>query len=136
MSPSEARARFEHAQVARLATANADGVPHIVPITFALDEDTIVTAVDAKPKRDAQLRRLENIGANPRVSVLVDRYDDDWAVLWWARADGVARFVTDGPEFDRAAALLRARYRQYARTAIPGPAVLIEVARWTSWSAS
>ncbi|HEY6607699.1 MAG TPA: TIGR03668 family PPOX class F420-dependent oxidoreductase [Candidatus Limnocylindria bacterium] len=136
MNSSEARARFEDARVAHLATVGADGGPHVVPITFALDRDTIITAVDAKPKRHAQLKRIANIRANPRVTVLIDHYDDDWAMLWWARADGVGRVVTDGLEFDRAAALLRTRYRQYSRTVLTGPVILIEVARWAGWSAS
>jgi PPOX class probable F420-dependent enzyme len=136
VTPAEARALFEDARVARLATVGGDGAPHVVPITFAVDGDTIVTAVDGKPKRHAQLRRLANIEAEPRVSVLVDEYDENWALLWWARADGVAHVVADGQEFDRAAALLRTRYRQYARTLITGPVILIGVERWTGWSAS
>src|SRR3984957_17200162 len=95
-----ARQRFARARVARLATAALDGQPHLVPFPFALDrhpgqEDRIYSAVDAKPKTTTDLRRLRNIRANPRVSVLADHYEDDWDGLWWARADGQAAILDD-----------------------------------------
>jgi PPOX class probable F420-dependent enzyme len=136
VTPAEARGRFEAAAVARLATVGADGAPHLVPITFALDGDAIVTAVDGKPKRGTPLRRFENVAANPLVSVLVDAYDADWSRLWWARADGHASVVNDGAELEAALAALRARYPQYATVELTGPAMVIEVARWSGWSAS
>ena len=136
MTPDEARARFAEASVAYLATVGADGAPHIVPITFALDGDVMYTAVDAKPKRGAPLRRFENVAGNPRVSVLVDRYDHDWTRLWWARADGNARVVTDGDELERALSALRERYPQYAKVALIGPAMSIAVDRWSGWSSA
>ena len=135
MTPDEARSRFAAAEVARLATLTPDGAPHLVPVTFALDGDRIVTAVDAKPKRGGRLRRLEHIAANPRVSLLVDHYDEDWARLWWARADGRARLAEDGPEVERAFKLLRDRYRQYRSVELIGPAIWIDVERWSGWSA-
>ena len=76
--PVDGRTRFAAARVARLATVRPDGAPHIVPITFALDGDRIVFAVDRKPKSTTRLRRIENIESDPRVSVLVDAYDDRW----------------------------------------------------------
>lgn len=131
-----AQARFVSARVARLATVGADGRPHLVPITFALTGSTIVTAVDAKPKTTAALRRLANIAANPRVSVLVDHYDEDWTRLWWARADGRARVLTAGDAgADAAISALVLRYAQYRAEPPPGPVVLIDVVRWTGWSA-
>ena len=136
MSPDEARARFAEARVARLATVGPDGAPHIVPITFALDGDAIVTGVDGKPKGSTRLKRLENLEANPRASVLVDGYDEAWERLWWARADGLARIVAHGPELERVISRMQARYPQYATVAIVGPAILVEVDRWTGWSAS
>jgi PPOX class probable F420-dependent enzyme len=135
VTPDEARARFEEAAVARLATVGADGGPHLVPITFALEADVIYTAVDAKPKRGSRLRRFENVAANARVSVLVDEYDPDWNRLWWARADGRASVVTDGSRLAHAIALLRARYPQYAEVAVTGPAMAIVVDHWSGWSA-
>ncbi|MBI3692389.1 MAG: pyridoxamine 5'-phosphate oxidase family protein, partial [Mycolicibacterium aromaticivorans] len=71
--------RFATATVARLATVTPDGPPHVVPIVFAVAESTIYTAVDGKPKTTQRLRRLANIEANPRVSILVDHYEDDWS---------------------------------------------------------
>ena len=105
----------------------ADGRPHVVPITFALDGDTLYTAVDHKPKRTTRLRRLENVAANPRVSVLADHYDEqDWSALWWVRADGVARILApNDPQRARVAALLQARYEQYRRRPPTGPAIAI-----------
>ena len=88
MTPHQARRRFAAARVARLATADAAGRPHIVPITFAVDGDVVYSAVDAKPKRRTALKRLANIAANPAVALLVDHYADDWNELWWVRADG------------------------------------------------
>ena len=137
MTPDAARSRFAHARVARLATVGADGAPHLVPVTFAIDGDRIVTAVDAKPKRRrGRLRRLLNIRANPRVSLLVDEYDDDWGKLWWVRADGEARIVEEDPDLGRVLALLRERYPQYATVALIGPAVVVEIERWVGWSAA
>ncbi len=136
MTPDEARAAFDTARIARLATVAADGAPHLVPVTFAREDERLVTGIDAKPKRSRRLRRLENIAANPRVTLLVDEYDDDWARLWWARADGTARIIDGGPEMDHALALLRRRYRQYEAVELAGPAIVVEVERWSGWSAS
>ena len=122
--------------MAHLATVGLDGAPHIVPIAFALDGDTIVTAVDGKPKRGTPLRRFENVAFEPHVSVLVDGYEADWTRLWWARADGLASIVAEGAELERALLALRARYPQYASVPLAGPAMLIAVDRWSGWSAS
>jgi PPOX class probable F420-dependent enzyme len=137
MTPEQARWRFAQARVARLATADASGRPHLVPMVFVLAGDTIYSAVDAKPKRSTSLRRLANIAANPRVAVLVDHYDDDWNTLWWVRADGSGRIVEAGePEGRDAVARLLARYFQYRARPPHGPVVAIDVARWSSWSAA
>jgi PPOX class probable F420-dependent enzyme len=127
-----AKERFAEARVARLGTVSAGGRPRVVPIVFALLGDTLVTGVDGKPKSSAHLQRIENIASNPKVSVLVDHYDDDWTQLWWARADGDAR-VIDEDAGVRAA--LVARYDQYREFALPGPFIVIEVAGWSGWSA-
>ena len=97
------------ARVARLATVDPEGRPHVVPICFVLDGDTLYTAVDEKPKRTRLLKRLANIEANPRVEVLIDHYEDDWSRLWWVRLRGSARIVED----PRAVDLLAAKYPQY-----------------------
>jgi PPOX class probable F420-dependent enzyme len=137
MDPDEARALLASARVARLATADAEGRPHLVPITFAVDGDDIVTAVDHKPKRTSGLRRLANIEANPRVSVLADHYEDDWSRLWWARADGVARVADPGAaEHERAVSRLAARYPQYQERRPSDAVILISVSRWSGWRAA
>jgi PPOX class probable F420-dependent enzyme len=129
----DAETRFAAARVARLATADADAVPHLVPVTFALDGGAIVFAIDHKPKRSTDLRRLRNIAVNPAVSFLADGYDEDWARLWWVRADGTARVLESAPS---AVEALRAKYPQYRQRPPEGPVVRTEVTVWRSWSAS
>lgn len=136
-TPVAAARLFGTARVARLATVDRSGAPHLVPVVFALVGDVIYSAVDAKPKRHTALRRLANIAAEPRVSVLADHYDEDWTALWWVRADGVAR-VLDVARSEARAGLtaLAGRYPQYRITPPPGPVIVIEVRRWSSWSAA
>ena len=94
------------------------------------------TAVDAKPKSTRSLRRLANIESNPRVSMLVDHYQDDWSALWWVRVDGDARVVSVDTDNGRGAlSALAAKYAQYAAQAPLGPLIRIAVGSWTSWSA-
>ena len=134
MTPELACERFTASRVARLATVGADGVPHLVPVTFAVHGDVIVFAVDHKPKSTPALRRLANIAANPAVCFLADGYDEDWSRLWWARADGVAR-VLDDPA-DRAAPLdwLRTKYPQYAEHPPEHAVVSTLVHAWRGWA--
>jgi PPOX class probable F420-dependent enzyme len=130
----DARARFAAARVARLATADARGRPHLVLICFAVEGDTVYSAVDeVKRKTTLRLRRLRNVSENPAVSLLVDHYSDDWSALWWVRADGRARVLEVAPD---ALALLAARYPQYAEAPPAGPVLAVDVERWTGWSAS
>jgi PPOX class probable F420-dependent enzyme len=135
VTPAEARARFAAARVARLATADAAGRPHLVPVAFAVAEDTIYSAVDAKPKRTRALRRLANVRENPAVSLLVDHWDeDDWAALWWVRADGRGRVIaSEDAEARRAVELLRERY---PRQRDAGEVLAVEVERWSGWAAA
>jgi PPOX class probable F420-dependent enzyme len=132
----EARRRFAAAHVARLATVGSDGRPHLVPITFVVVGDTVYSAVDSKPKRTTALRRLANVRDNPRVAVLVDRYDDDWSRLWWVRADGAGR-VLDPADAEAGAAIgeLARRYPRYRTERPAGPVLAIDVDRWSGWSA-
>ncbi len=127
------RERFEAARVARLATTGSDNRPHVVPVTFALSGETIVTAIDQKPKTTMSLRRLRNIAENPRVSLLVDHYADDWTDLWWARADGTAKIIDDGAR-QAAVQTLAAKYVQYRDDPPRGPVIEIEVHSWRGWS--
>src|ERR1051326_878505 len=134
MDQATLRRHFTSSRVAHLATVDQDGRPHIVPIVFALEADTIYFAVDRKPKRTTNLKRVRNIGGNPRVAVLVDHYDDEWTSLWWARADGTASVLDPGPDADRGLALLAERYAQYRSQPPAGPVVAIAVERWSGWS--
>ena len=132
-------ARFRAAPVARLATADADGHPHLVPVTFALSaglsaDVTIYLAVDHKPKTTRDLRRLRDIRANPAVSILVDHYEDDWTSLWWARADGTATIIDDPAAMTAPVDLLVAKYPQYQRIRPAGPVIAIAVRRWLGWT--
>jgi PPOX class probable F420-dependent enzyme len=127
--------RLAAARVARLATTDPDGRPHLVPIVFALDGDTLYSAVDRKRKRSRTLRRIENARARPDVTVLVDHYDDDWSGLWWIRLRGRARVLDAGEEHDRALALLRDKYPQYRDEPPGGPVLAVDVTDVRSWSA-
>ncbi|HKH51039.1 MAG TPA: TIGR03668 family PPOX class F420-dependent oxidoreductase [Mycobacterium sp.] len=135
MADNDAVAMFAESPVAMLATVRGDGAPHLVPVVFAVHDDVVYTAVDAKRKSTQRLRRLSNIEGNPKVSMLVDHYDDDWTQLWWVRADGVAVIHHSGDEMATGYALLRRKYPQYQRIALDGPVVTVEVQRWSSWHA-
>jgi PPOX class probable F420-dependent enzyme len=136
MDAAEMRRLIGTKMVARLATIREGGSPHIVPICFALDGDTLFFAIDAKPKRTADLQRLRNIASNPAVTILVDHYEDDWQKLWWIRLDGTARVVTQEREAQQMIDALVERYPQYRRARPAGPVVLVEIERMTGWSAS
>ena len=131
MTPAEARERFAAARVARLATVTPAGTPHIVPITFALLDETIYSVVDAKPKRTTDLRRLANVRANPHATLLADHYEEDWHKLWWVRADGTARTLeANDPEARRSLEALAQRYPQQRPI---GSVLAVDVDRWTGW---
>ena len=125
--------------MARLGTVTPDGGPHVVPVVFVLDPDRDVawTAVDDKPKSTRSLRRLANIAADPRASLLVDHYDEDWTRLWWVRGDGHASTRVDSdPEASAALDALVAKYPQYSVERPAGPVIRIEIHTWRSWAAA
>lgn len=140
MDDDEARCRFADAPVARLATLGSRRQPHLVPVTFVVGRgptgDAICFAVDGKAKTTRRLKRVENIIKNPKVSLLVDHYADDWSQLWWVRADGEGRVVERGGLFDAALAGLAAKYRQYGDAPPEGPVVVVDVEQWRSWEAA
>ena len=121
--------------MARLATTDPDGRPHLVPIVFALEGDTLYSAVDRKPKRSSKLRRIENARVRPDVTILVDHYEDDWDRLWWIRLRGLARVLDDGDERDRALALLQEKYPQYRTEPPDGPVLAVDVTEVREWTA-
>jgi PPOX class probable F420-dependent enzyme len=128
----QARSLFGSARVAHLATADGFGAPHVVPVVFALRDDVVVIAVDHKPKRSTDLKRLRNIAANSRVSLLADHYDEDWTQLWWVRADGHARVLT-GDARTEPVRWLVAKYPQYAARPPDGPVIHVNVTTWRGW---
>jgi PPOX class probable F420-dependent enzyme len=130
------RTLVTEARVARLATTEADGPPHLVPCCFALEGDVLYSAVDEKPKRSRRLKRLENIRRHRGVTVLVDHYEEDWSRLWWVRLRGEARVVEDGMEREHALSLLEAKYDQYRAEPPTGPVIVVEVREWRGWAAA
>jgi PPOX class probable F420-dependent enzyme len=127
---------LETQRVARLATADARGAPHIIPVCFAIADGTLYVAIDEKPKRPSTtpLKRLRNIGENPAVAVVADRYDEDWTRLGWVMLQGRADILRDGSEHARAQALLRARYAQLRAMNIEGlPVIAVRIERALSW---
>lgn len=111
------RQYIEAALVGRLATADAEGRPHVVPVCFGLVDDHVVTPIDEKPQRvspDA-LRRSRDINENPRVALIVDHYTDDWSRLGWVQVRGTAtRCVPSEPPHSAGVTALRQKYDQYA----------------------
>jgi PPOX class probable F420-dependent enzyme len=136
VTPDEARQRFADARVAVLATVDPTPAPHLVPMTFVVDGDTVWTAVDGKPNRTTRLRRLANLRGNARMSMLVQHWDEDWTRLWWVRADGTAVISEDPDTLDRVARLLRRKYGQYDEVPVGGPVIEITVHDWHGWTAS
>ncbi|MGW3196291.1 TIGR03668 family PPOX class F420-dependent oxidoreductase [Streptomyces sp. NPDC001118] len=130
----ELRARFTQARVLRLGTADAAGKPHLVPATFAVVGDTVAIAVDHKPKRHTNLKRLRNVQENPAVTLLVDHFTEDWNDLWWVRADGEARVVENELAYELVDALVD-KYEQYRERRPVGPVIEIHVSRWSGWVA-
>ena len=135
MDKRELSERVRDARVGRLATVDADRRPHLVPICFALDGETLYSAVDEKPKRSRRLKRLENVRRHPQVAVLVDHYEEEWSLLWWVRLDGTASVLEEGIEREHALGLLQAKYEQYRAEPPSGAVIAIRVERWQGWSA-
>ena len=133
---SDQRAFVEGNRVAHLATADALGTPHILPVCFVLAADTVYIALDAKPKRvePLKLKRARNIVDNPSVSLLADRYDEDWARLGWVRLDGRAELLVQGSEHTEALRSLHERYPQY-ESLLPAeaPVISVRVEQVSSW---
>ncbi len=105
-----------------------------MPIVFALEGDTLYSAVDRKPKRSLRLRRIENARVRPDVTILVDHYDEDWGRLWWIRLRGRARVLDQGEERERALTLLTKKYPQYRSEPPPGPVLAVDVTDVREWA--
>jgi PPOX class probable F420-dependent enzyme len=135
MDEADLRRRVAEARVARLATIEADGRAHLVPICFAVEGGRLYSAVDQKPKRSRDLRRLRNLRERPWATVLVDHYEEDWSRLWWARLRGPTEIIEPGDAMERALALLTEKYPQYRREPPAGPVIAVDLAEWRTWSA-
>lgn len=129
------RGFVDRARVARLATADARGAPHLVPVCFVVDGTSLYITVDEKPKRtDIPLKRIRNIQENPAVAVTIDRWDEDWSRLAWVMLRGRAEVLEHGDEHTRAQALLREKYPQYRTMAIEGlPVIALRIGRVLGW---
>jgi PPOX class probable F420-dependent enzyme len=128
-------------RVGRLATADVSGQPLVVPICYAFDGASLFSAIDAKPKTPGPkgLKRIRNIRENPRVSVVIDRYDEDWTRLRYVIIQGRAEILTDGGDFARGVDLLLAKYPQYRSMGLnrdAGLMIKVEPARVTEWQYS
>lgn len=134
MSQAEGLARIAAARYGHLATVRPDGRPHVVVVTFAMIDGTVVTAIDEKPKTTHRLQRLVNLETNPAVSFLVDHYDDDWTRLWWVRIDGTAAIHHADGLRTRAIAALAAKYPQYEAEPPLGPVIAIAADKVSSWA--
>jgi PPOX class probable F420-dependent enzyme len=129
---------LQTARVARLATVDAQGQPHVVPIVFAYDGRRLFTPLDAKPKQVAldRLQRVKNIAANDQVAVVVDHYHEDWQQLAWVQLRGRAALITAGEDYDTGLGLLLQKYPQYTAMPLDGrPLIVVHVARLRGWRA-
>jgi PPOX class probable F420-dependent enzyme len=130
-----ARAFCDRCRVARLATADANGVPHLVPICYAIVGDSLYITIDEKPKRtDVPLKRLRNIAENPQIAVTMDHWDEDWRRLAWVMLHGSGEILADGAEHDAAQERLRERYPQYRSMDLaPLPVIAMRISRAAAW---
>ena len=135
---SQEAAVIEARRVARLATADAQGVPHVISICFAWDGDRFYSVLDRKPKRTSlmRLKRVRNILSNPNVALLLDHYEEDWARLWYVLVTGTAQLIQEGEEHRHAIGLLREKYPQYRHMDMgESPVIKVTPERITSWGA-
>ncbi len=135
MLNDDQRRFLEGRRVGHLATADAGGMPHVIPVCFAVVGNAVYITIDQKPKGDPRaLKRLRNIAENTSVALVADRYDEDWTRLGWVMLRGHAEILETGAEHDTAQQLLRARYPQYQRMRLAElPVIAIRVGRVTSW---
>lgn len=135
-TPTWALEMLRDARVGRLATVDAAGQPLVVPVCYVYDGERCYSAVDGKPKRTRNLKRLRNLADNPRVSLAVDHYDEDWRALRYVIVQGRGDVLESGGEFSRAIDLLVAKYRQYHELHLDrttGAVVRVTPERILSW---
>jgi PPOX class probable F420-dependent enzyme len=137
--PRTAADLLRRARVGRLATADPQGQPHVVPVCFAFDGAAVYIAIDDKPKRAAprRLRRVRNIEANPQVALVIDHYEEDWRCLGFVLMTGTAQMIAEGRDYLRALTLLRRKYRQYRAMRLENnPVIKISPRRTVTWAAT
>ena len=127
-------------KVAYLATTDVHAQPHLVPVVFVRMDEDIFICIDEKPKKHRFLKRLANIKANPKISLLVDNYDDNWQELRWVRVDGTAVLLENTDEsrvvFESVISTLRDKYPQYQTMDLSrGPLIRITINAIASWQA-
>lgn len=136
MVPNQQIAFVNAQRVGRLATADAHGNPHVVPVCFVMTDTALYVTIDEKPKEASArpLKRLRNMLENPAVAFVADRYAEDWTQLGWVMLRGRAEILNGGTEHDRAQDLLRERYPQYRGMQLASlPVIALRVERVTSW---
>jgi PPOX class probable F420-dependent enzyme len=136
LSPSQDRF-LRSARAGHLATADANGQPHVIPVCYVFNGESIYSVLDAKPKTTPlrQLRRVRNILANPRVSLVVDHYEEDWRRLQYVMVTGDAGLLESGEEWTQAIAMLREKYPQYQSMDLSeSPVIKFTPARFVPWS--
>jgi PPOX class probable F420-dependent enzyme len=134
--PGWARALLERARVARLGLIDDGGRPRVLPVTYALAGETLVTVVDRKPKRveGERLARVRWLRTRPQAALTVDRYDEDWSQLAWVQALGSVRILDPASAPDAMTALIE-RYAPYRTETPPGPLLVLEPERVLWWRA-
>ena len=136
MLTDQARGFLHNHRVARFATAEPNGQPHVVPICYAVSDNSLYFTIDKKPKQltDKPLKRIRNLQDNPHVALVVDRYEDDWTQLGWVMVQGDAALLDDGEEHTKAQCLLKARYPQLHRMQINDlPVIAVRIKHVVSW---
>jgi PPOX class probable F420-dependent enzyme len=130
------RRKIAEARVARVGTVDEHGRVHLVPVTFAVEGDTWYSPSDAGAP---PAKRLRNLRHDPRVTILIDAYDEDWSRVWWVRLRGRGRVIENSPEHGRAQGLLTAKYTQFAATPSEegaGPVMAVDIEEWSGWAMS
>jgi PPOX class probable F420-dependent enzyme len=136
MDESVMRRKVAEARVARVGTLDERGSVHLVPVVYVLDGDTWYSPSDPGPR---PVKRLRNVLADPRATVLIDDYDEVWSRVWWVRLRGQGRMVESEAEGERARRLLGEKYPQFASapaTEAAGPVMAIDIQQWAGWSYS
>jgi PPOX class probable F420-dependent enzyme len=130
--PGWAGELLSSARVGRLALLDERDQPRVLPITFAVWEGAVWSAIDRKPKRAGEPARVRRLRRRPEAALLVDRYDDDWSRLAWVELRGSVSIHPVGPALEA----LALRYEQYRAEPPPGPLLRLEVHDAVWWRAA